>query len=47
MRFMGERATSFNCGTYAFRLEITFQKVLEGTFETYFYNGNQGPEKLK
>lgn len=46
-RFVGERATSLNSGTCAFRLEVTFQKVLEGTFEIYFYNGNQDPGRLK
>ena len=35
-RFVGKIATNFHCGIYAFRLEITFQEVLEGTLEIYF-----------
>lgn len=46
-RFVGKIATNFHCGIYAFRLEITFQEVLERTLEMYFEIGNWGPEKLK
>lgn len=35
-RFVGKVATSFHRGTYAVGLKITFQKVLEGSFEMSF-----------
>lgn len=37
----------FSLWDLCFTLEITFQKLLQGTFEIYFQNENGGPENLK